>query len=217
MCEFWSDQHRSGKGDLRISTTRFIRKHALGNPQLLAAQPAMLWHLDGRANVKTNPDEKPNENYARELMELHARRARRLRNRMEVARCLAAGRFSRSDDGYSGKPSPLKGAAGCLSQGGHDDGASTCSAGYRPASQRRPTRVDCRKHPALQFIATKLCVRFISDDRPPGRCSCEVIHQQSGRYQDDFAALAASFISGLKFKRPFTTSSPVSGDERPDR
>src|SRR5258707_13188422 len=31
----------------------------------------MVWYLDGRANVKLTPGEKPNENYARELLELH--------------------------------------------------------------------------------------------------------------------------------------------------
>src|SRR5213075_2144447 len=52
-----------------------IRKHALGNFREMvrasALSPAMLWYLDGRANVKRTPEEKPNENYARELMELH--------------------------------------------------------------------------------------------------------------------------------------------------
>src|SRR4029450_4463618 len=68
-----------GKGDCRYAKIaddqNTIRKHALGNFREMlrasALSPAMLWYLDGRANTRRSADEKPNENYARELMELH--------------------------------------------------------------------------------------------------------------------------------------------------
>jgi hypothetical protein len=70
MCEFWSDHFNvdPGKGDCRYTKVaddaQVIRKHALGNfSDLLKASalsPAMLWYLDGRANVKRTPEEKPN-------------------------------------------------------------------------------------------------------------------------------------------------------------
>ena len=81
LCEFWSDHFNidPGKGDCRYTKIdddqNVIRAHALGNFRDMlrasALSPAMLWYLDGRANVKRTPAEKPNENYARELMELH--------------------------------------------------------------------------------------------------------------------------------------------------
>jgi uncharacterized protein (DUF1800 family) len=77
MVEFWSDHFNVfvGKGDcawLKVVDDReVIRRHALGNfgDLLLASamSPAMLVYLDGRANVAG----RPNENYAREILELH--------------------------------------------------------------------------------------------------------------------------------------------------
>src|SRR2546430_950136 len=81
MIQFWSDHFNidPSKGEckwLKVADDRdVIRRHALGKfPELLRASvlsPAMLWYLDGRVNRKRKPSEKPNENYARELLELH--------------------------------------------------------------------------------------------------------------------------------------------------
>ncbi len=54
-------------------------------------RPAMLWYLDGRVNRKQKDADKPNENYARELMELHTLGVHggyTQHDVMEVARCL---------------------------------------------------------------------------------------------------------------------------------
>lgn len=77
MVEFWSDHFNIylAKGDcwfLKVVDDReVIRKHALGSFRDLlwasAHSPAMLVYLDNQANDK----EAPNENYGRELMELH--------------------------------------------------------------------------------------------------------------------------------------------------
>jgi uncharacterized protein (DUF1800 family) len=51
----------------------------------------MLWYLDGRVNRRANLAEKPNENYARELLELHTLGVHggyTQKDVMEVARCL---------------------------------------------------------------------------------------------------------------------------------
>ena len=81
MVNFWSDHFNidPSKGDakwLKVADDRdVIRAHALGKfPAMLRASalsPAMLWYLDGRVNKKANDADKPNENYARELLELH--------------------------------------------------------------------------------------------------------------------------------------------------
>ncbi|HIO48069.1 TPA: DUF1800 family protein, partial [Candidatus Poribacteria bacterium] len=81
MIQFWTDHFNidQSKGDCRWlkvwDDRKVIRKHALGKfPELLrtsALSPAMLWYLDGRKNVKENQEDRPNENYTRELFELH--------------------------------------------------------------------------------------------------------------------------------------------------
>ena len=82
MVEFWTDHLNIDleKGDciyLKPSDDRdVIRRHALGKFSDLirasATSPAMLVYLDGKANkVRKGKEDKPNENYARELMELH--------------------------------------------------------------------------------------------------------------------------------------------------
>src|SRR5690606_39094845 len=101
MVEVWSDHfnlHRSQREVrwLKAADDRdVIREHALGRfPELLRASalsPAMLWYLDGRVNRRTRGDEMPNENYARELMELHTLGVDggyTQHDVMEAARCL---------------------------------------------------------------------------------------------------------------------------------
>jgi uncharacterized protein (DUF1800 family) len=78
MVEFWTDHFNIliDKGDCwflkTIDDREVIRAHALGNFRDLlwasAHSPAMLVYLDNQANLK----DAPNENYARELMELHS-------------------------------------------------------------------------------------------------------------------------------------------------
>jgi uncharacterized protein (DUF1800 family) len=102
MVEFWSDHFNidPSKGDckwLKVADDRdVIRKHALGKfPEMLRASalsPAMLWYLDGRVNRRTRAEDKPNENYARELLELHTLGVHggyTQQDVMEVARCLS--------------------------------------------------------------------------------------------------------------------------------
>ena len=81
MVDFWTDHFNidSSKGDCRwlkaADDRDVIRRHALGTfPEMLRASamsPAMLWYLDGRVNRYGTPGDRPNENYARELLELH--------------------------------------------------------------------------------------------------------------------------------------------------
>jgi hypothetical protein len=77
MVEFWSDHFSVDHGDGQVrwlKTTEdrdVIRVHALGNFKDLlladARSAAMLYYLDNNANLASAP----NENYARELLELH--------------------------------------------------------------------------------------------------------------------------------------------------
>jgi uncharacterized protein (DUF1800 family) len=97
MVEFWTDHFNIylAKGDcwfLKVVDDRdVVRKHALGNfSDLLMASahsPAMLVYLDNQANEKSAP----NENYSREVMELHTLgvgSGYTQTDVMELARCL---------------------------------------------------------------------------------------------------------------------------------
>jgi uncharacterized protein (DUF1800 family) len=97
VAEFWSDHFNVSVEKepcwflKTVDDREVIRKHALGNfGDLLMASaksPAMLIYLDNHANEKSHP----NENYARELLELHTLGVDgnySQRDVMELARCL---------------------------------------------------------------------------------------------------------------------------------
>ena len=229
VCEFWSDHFNidPGKGDCRytkIADDRdTIRAHALGHfRDLLSASalsPAMLWYLDGRANVGT-PGEKPNENYARELMELHTLGVHggyTQQDVMEVARCLTGWTIlAKKDDGFSGKLlSPFKDRGlVAFRPEAHDDGPKRVLGHVIPAGGggRDLDRVIAivAAHPSTaRFIATKLCARFISDEPPAA--AVETVARSFSVSQGDlkttlrtlFATPEFHGSSGAKLKRPF--------------
>ncbi len=230
MCEFWSDHFNidPGKGDCRYTKIADDRDticaHALGNFRDMlrasALSPAMLWYLDGRANVKRTPDEKPNENYARELMELHTLGVHggyTQQDVMEVARCLTGWTIlAKKNDGFSGELlSPLKDRGKVVfRKDAHDNGAKSVLGAEIPAGlgENDLDRVIAivAAHPSTaQFIATKLCVRFISDE-PPGAAVDAVAGAFTSSRGDIKTTLRALFATpefrastGAKFKRPF--------------
>lgn len=233
MVEFWSDHFNidPSKGDckwLKVADDReVIRKHALGRfPELLRASalsPAMLWYLDGRVNRRERRDDKPNENYARELLELHTLGVHggyTQRDVMEAARCLS-GWTVRSKD----QPPYLQIGKVEFHPELHDFGAKEI-LGVRVAAA--PAGLDQKqlaargrqeleqvlelvaRHPATAWhIATKLCRRFIADDSS-GTAVSEVAAAFAGTRGDIRATLRALFVTeefqsqrGTKFKRPF--------------
>ncbi len=176
MVNFWSDHFNidSSKGDcrwLKVADDReVIRKHALGKfPEMLresALSPAMLWYLDGRVNRKSTEEERPNENYARELLELHTLGVHGGYTQldvMEAARCLT-GWTVRSNDWFK------KGAVEFKPEA-HDDGEKVVLGEVIPAGLGEGDLDYLLEiialHPSTaEYLATKLCRRFISDDPP---------------------------------------------------
>ncbi len=230
MCEFWSDHFNidPGKGDARYTKIaddqNVIRKHALGNFRGMlrasALSPAMLWYLDGRANVKRSPDEKPNENYARELMELHTLGVHggyTQQDVMEVARCLTGWTvLAKKNDDFSGKLlSPFKDRGKVVFRKEvHDDGVKyvlgqEVSPGLGEGDLDRVIEIVAAHPSTTQFIATKLCVRFISDDAPPAAVAAvaRAFADSQGDIKTTLRALFATpefrSSAGAKFKRPF--------------
>jgi len=233
MVEFWSDHFNidPSKGDCKWLTVaddrEVIRKHALGKfPEMLRASalsPAMLWYLDGRVNRRATSAEKPNENYARELLELHTLGVHggyTQRDVMEVARCLT-GWSVRS----TGQPPYFEIGKVEFQPAQHDFDAKEVLGEPVPAAPSGLNGEDrdrwgrneldhvlriVTRHPATaRHISTKLCRRFIADDPPEDAIGqVAAVFQRTGG--DIRAALAILFATddfrncrGNKFKRPF--------------
>lgn len=216
---FWSDHFNIdlSKGDcpwLKSADDReVVRLHALGNFRDLvrasALSPAMLWYLDGRENRKSNPEEEPNENYARELLELHTLGVHggyTQTDVMELARCLT---------GWTVHSKGLfkKGKVEFLPEF-HDNGEKTLlghriPAGLGAGDLDRVLDIVTRHPSTARFIATKLCTRFISDSQVNTAVDsvAEAFTRSSGDIPDTLRAVFAtdSFRTGgeEKFKRPF--------------
>ncbi len=229
MCEFWSDHFNidPGKGDARYAKIdddqKVIRKHALGSFRDMlrasALSPAMLWYLDGRANV-SGPGEKPNENYARELMELHTLGVHggyAQQDVMEVARCLTGWTIlAKKDDGFSGKLlSPLKDRGKVVfRKDAHDDGAKRVlgqdiPAGGGEGDLDRVIEIVAAHPSTAQYLAAKLCTRFIAD-APPASAVDAVARSFAESKGDIKTTLRTLFATpefrssaGAKLKRPF--------------
>jgi uncharacterized protein (DUF1800 family) len=219
MCHFWSDHFNIdiSKGEcawLKTADDReVIRRHALGRFHDLlrasALSPAMLWYLDGRVNRKRKPEEKPNENYARELLELHTLGidgGYTQTDVMEVARCLT-GWTVRDRNGF------FKGRVEFHPEQ-HDDGAKVVlgeklAAGLGKEDIERVLEIVARHPASARHVAHKLCRRFIADDSPAVEAVASAFTASGG---DVAAALAALFRTdefqaesarGTKLKRPF--------------
>jgi uncharacterized protein (DUF1800 family) len=185
MVDFWFNHFNvhAAKGEVKWYVTAYergvIRRNALGRfGDLLrgtAAHPAMLFYLDNW--LSTRPDFTPrfgpnrgrraglNENYARELMELHTLGVDggyTQADVTEVARAFTGWTIEHPRDAARFVFRPLvhdRGEKTILGMrlpagGGHDDGERVLSL--------------LLHHPATaRFVATKLARRFVSDDPPP--------------------------------------------------
>lgn len=241
MCEFWSDHFNidPGKGDCRWSKPSddrdVIRKNALGNFRDMlrasALSPAMLWYLDGQANSLRKKDDKPNENYARELMEIHTLGVHggyTQQDVMEVARCLTGWSLFSKREAKLGKVIKprvfLSGAAkgmpftdrgGVFFDGEHHDNGPKRVLGHDiPAGLGKD---DIERvidivafHPnTARFLATKLCKRFISDE--PSAASVDAVAKSFSDSKGDIKTVLRTILAtpeyaasaGVKIKRPF--------------
>ncbi|HYG74413.1 MAG TPA: DUF1800 domain-containing protein [Planctomycetota bacterium] len=166
MVEFWSDHFNITLDELEPDLIDFqrevIRKHALGSFKdmlvAVAKHPAMLYYLDNYLNVK----DKPQENYARELMELHTigvDGGYTEKDVKEVARALTG--WTVDDEQPGGF---------FFDAEEHDDGPKTILGLTTPGSGIDDGMAVLDYLAGLpqtaQFICRKLCVRFVSDSPP---------------------------------------------------
>lgn len=193
MVDFWSDHFNidPSKGDSKwlkpADDREVIRGHALGSfPAMLKASalsPSMLWYLDGRVNRSAGESERPNENYGRELLELHSLGVDggyTQQDVMEVARCLTGWTVrERAKSGYAvGKVEFRKDL--------HDDGPKTVlgiaiPAGLGAGDLDRVIEIVAHHPSTARYLAEKLCRRFIADDPPAAAVSAvAAAFQKSG-------------------------------------
>ncbi len=212
MVEFWNDHFNiySEKGDcarlLVVHDREVIRKHAFGKFRDLVAavatSPAMLVYLDGMANVTG----KPNENFARELLELHTLGIHGGYNQGDVQAAARALNGWRVREGLVGR-----GRANFETKF-HDEGEKNVLGAVVPGGST--SNVDflvnlVADHPSTaQHLSIKLCRRFIGDAPP-----ASVVEKVGARFRktdgDIRETLRELFHSheftaaGPMFKRPF--------------
>jgi len=218
MVEFWSDHFniyldKDGVTPLKIVDDRLVaRTHALGKfPDLLSASahsPAMLVYLDNDPSVAGAP----NQNYARELMELHTLGVDQYTQQdvEEVARCFTGWSYEwdtnkpnfgtfRFDPYSHDADAKLVLGRTIPAGGGVQDGEQVLALLSRDA-QIAPT--------TARFIARKLAVKFWGDTPP-----VDLVEEIAAAYlsnDGDIKAmlrvvLAERWLSTAppKFKRPF--------------
>jgi uncharacterized protein (DUF1800 family) len=217
MVGFFSDHLNIdvNKGDAiyakALDDRTVVRKHALGKfHHLLAASArsaAMLIYLDGKENRRTTPSSIPNENYARELLELHTMGidgGYSQKDVFEVARCLTGWRIH----------SPWQRGKVFFDAHNHDDGAKVVLGTIVPAGGGekdvdRVLDILCHHPSTARHLSTKLAHHFVSED-----VSHTLVSNLAAVYKksdgDIRAILSALFLSsqfdesrGNKIKRPF--------------
>jgi uncharacterized protein (DUF1800 family) len=219
VVDFWNNHFSidQSKGDCRWLSTvndRVIRKHALGNfRDLLRAvvySPAMLYFLDNTQNRAVSPDSPigVNENFARELLELHTvgvDGGYTLKDIQEVARCLTGWTMRGETQLFSGEF--------IFDPAIHDDGEKVVMGLRIPAGggvRDGELLIDfLAAHPATAtYLATKLCCHFVADNPP-----AELIELAATAFRDsngDIPAVLRVVLASdayaerrdTKFKRP---------------
>ena len=215
MVDFWSNHFNvfSGKGADRWLTTSYdrdtIRPNALGRFRDLllatAKSPAMLFYLDNwlsispNASVATRPPNNRNrginENYARELMELHTLGVDggyTQKDVQEVARCFTGWTIQR----------PRSEAEFLFNPRLHDNGAKTVLGTAIPAGGGMDDGLKVidllARHPyTARFVATKLARRFVADDPPPALVSAAA--EAFRRSDGDIRVVVRTIIDSPQF------------------
>jgi len=222
MADFWFNHFNVyiDKGADRILTSTYerdaIRLHVFGKFRDLleatAESPAMLFYLDnwqsispdavqqGRfgqrlAKQKAKQARGLNENYARELMELHTLGVDggyTQKDIVEVARCFTGWTISQ----------PNRGGEFIFNERVHDKGEKTVLGVKIPAGGGRDDAEKVldilARHPSTaRFVSTKLAQKFVADDPPPALIErmAKTFHDTDG----DIRAVMAAMLDSKGF------------------
>jgi hypothetical protein len=226
MTGFWTDHFSidAGKRGCRQTKPRdereVIRAHALGTFRDLirasALSPAMLIYLDGRENRSRTPDEAPNENYARELLELHTLGVHGGYSQtdvMEAARCLTGWTLEEDSFGKALKLESYATRDAVFRMNAHDNGEKTVLGHVIPEGGGKQDLDDlldlvCTHPSTARHIAEKLCRRLVAETPPDSIVTSTAA--EFTRSNGDIKALVRHILSseefaasaGAKVKRP---------------
>ncbi|TAL84317.1 MAG: DUF1800 domain-containing protein [Rhodanobacter sp.] len=226
MVWFWLNHFSiyAAKGPVRLFAARYeedvIRPHALGNFRDLVMatlqSPAMLIYLDNAHNVKG----KTNENYARELMELHTLGVGSGYTQQDVQELMriltGAGilppRMARRRERLRYRPGFVVSGTFLFNPNQHDNstrmflGHTISASGYAEIEQAVDLIV--RQPACAQFISRQLADYFVAD-KPPHALVDAMTRTFERSHGDIAAVLRTMFLSkqldasyGRKFKDP---------------
>jgi uncharacterized protein (DUF1800 family) len=208
MTGFWTDHFNVdvGKGDVihfAATNDRAIRARALGTFRDLVRDSvtsgAMLLYLDGASNGKASP----NENHARELLELHTMGVDGGYTQNDVRET------ARALTGWRVKTTGWQRGKVWFDEAEHDDGAKTIlgvriPSGLGAGDVDRVVDIACAHPSTPKFIAKKLARKFVSDAPPSS-----LVDRVAADLPDISRALRTIFSSeefadsaGKKLKRP---------------
>lgn len=215
MVEFWRDHFSifSGKPGvwnfLPPDFENVIRTNALGTyPQMLAASsksPAMLWFLDNQLSTAAAP----NENYARELLELHSMgvdQGYTQQDVMEAARCLTGWRVQN----FGSQP---QSGTFLFDASIHDNGTKTVLGQTIPAGGgvtdgETLVQIIAQRDETARFITKKLVRRFLGEGdvaEAEGHAMKAFINSGGDIKETLRTVLRYDFVANAtpRFKRPF--------------
>lgn len=220
MVDLWTDHFNIAwsKGNcrwLKVSDDlEVIRPHALGKFRDLvratATSPAMLIYLDGHDNKVVHPEDKPNENHARELLELHTLGVNggyTQQDVLEAARCMSGWTYGHKF--LFGGVSRVR-----FDPKRHDNGEKKVLGEKIPANGgaddlERLIDIVCRHPSTSRYIAQRFARVFIADTPPP-----ETVDAIAATYRTsggDIRRMLRTVLEqkafreqrGTLFKRPF--------------
>jgi uncharacterized protein (DUF1800 family) len=189
MTLFWHNHFTSGQDKVQYpqqmaQQNMLLRRDALGNfGELLhdvAKDPAMLQYLDGAGNRKG----KPNENFAREVMELFT---------------LGEGRYTQRDvseaaRAYTGWSLDPDTQAYVWRANLHDDGEKTVLGQAGPFDGDQVLDILLARPETATFVTAKLWREFVSDTPDPARIA-PIAAQFRASHYDIKVALRGLFMS----------------------
>jgi uncharacterized protein (DUF1800 family) len=237
MVGFWTDHLNINieKGDCiylkPYDDREVIRKHALGKFRDLirasSTSAAMLVYLDGNQNARAKPTDVPNENYGRELLELHTLGVHggyTQRDVFEAARALTGWRVRKKfrrgtvyfdPDLHDQGEKTVLGHVIAAAPGGKGGTSALGRLVGAGGAERGETDVDelvdiaCRHPSTARHIATKLVRKFVAEEPP-----AELVERIAQVFRDtdgDIKSLVRAVLTsdgfkasrGTKFKPPF--------------
>ncbi len=163
MTLFWhnhfvSSQQKVKSGTLMLRQNELLRRHALGNFSVLlhavSKDPAMVIYLDNATNRKASP----NENFAREVMELFTLGEGKYSEQdvKEAARAFTGWSFAPETGEFLWRPAI------------HDDGSKTVLGRAGNFDGDAVLDIILLQPATAEFIARKLWLEFVSPNPDPG-------------------------------------------------